>query len=144
MIYYYLKFKSKKYQAPEAISSYPLVTVQLPVFNERYVVGRLIDASCAMVYPKDKLEIQILDDSTDETTPLVASYVERYRRQGYDIHHIRRGTREGFKAGALREGLRTARGEFVAIFDADFVPRPDFLLKTVAHFLKDEKIGMVQ
>ncbi len=144
MIYYYLKYRTWKRAPVDPISSYPLVTVQLPVFNERYVVGRLIEASCAMVYPKDKLEIQVLDDSTDETTPLVASYVERYRRQGYDIHHIRRGTREGFKAGALREGLRTARGEFVAIFDADFVPRQDFLLKTIPYFVHDAKVGMVQ
>src|SRR5512135_2328652 len=121
MIYYYLKFKSKKYQAPEAISSYPLVTVQLPVFNELYVVGRLIDASCAMVYPKDKLEIQVLDDSTDQTVSVVASYTEKYRGQGFDIKHIRRTNRAGFKAGALKEGLSTARGEFVAIFDADFI-----------------------
>jgi cellulose synthase/poly-beta-1,6-N-acetylglucosamine synthase-like glycosyltransferase len=144
MIYYYLKYRTRRYEPAGPIMRYPVVTVQLPVYNELYVVGRLIDASCAMVYPKDKLEIQVLDDSTDQTVDVVASYVERYRRQGYDIKHVRRETRQGFKAGALKEGLRTARGEFIAIFDADFVPRPDFLLKTVAHFLKDEKIGMVQ
>jgi cellulose synthase/poly-beta-1,6-N-acetylglucosamine synthase-like glycosyltransferase len=109
-----------------------------------YVVGRLIDAACAMVYPKDKLEIQVLDDSTDQTVEVVAGYVERYRKQGFDIKQVRRKDRVGFKAGALREGLTTARGEFVAIFDADFVPRQDFLLKTIPHFVSDAGIGMVQ
>jgi cellulose synthase/poly-beta-1,6-N-acetylglucosamine synthase-like glycosyltransferase len=121
-----------------------VVTVQLPVYNELYVVGRLIDASCAMVYPKDKLEIQVLDDSTDQTVDVVAEYVERYRKQGFDIKQIRRGNRQGFKAGALKEGLASARGEFIAIFDADFVPRQDFLLKTIPHFMADPKTGMVQ
>ena len=144
MIYYYLKFKSRKYQAPDAISSYPHVTVQLPVFNERYVVGRLIDASCAMVYPKDKLEIQVLDDSNDETVGVVEELIDKYRDQGFDIKQIRRSNRAGYKAGALKEGLVTARGEFVAIFDADFVPRQEFLLKTIPHFMTDPKIGMVQ
>jgi cellulose synthase/poly-beta-1,6-N-acetylglucosamine synthase-like glycosyltransferase len=114
------------------------------VYNELYVVGRLIDAACAMVYPKDKLEIQLLDDSTDQTVDVVATYVDRYRKQGFDIKHVRRANRSGFKAGALREGLTTARGEFIAIFDADFVPRQDFLLKTVPHFMNDQKVGMVQ
>jgi cellulose synthase/poly-beta-1,6-N-acetylglucosamine synthase-like glycosyltransferase len=97
-----------------------------------------------MVYPKEKLEIQVLDDSTDQTVEVVAGYVERYRKQGFDIKQVRRSTRIGFKAGALKEGLTTARGEFVAIFDADFVPRQDFLLKTIPHFVMDAKIGMVQ
>ena len=111
-----------------------MVTVQLPVYNELYVVGRLIDAACAMVYPKDKLEIQVLDDSTDaDGGRRRRRIVERYRKQGFDIKHVRRGDRDGFKAGALKEGLKTARGEFVAIFDADFVPRRDFLLKTIPH-----------
>jgi cellulose synthase/poly-beta-1,6-N-acetylglucosamine synthase-like glycosyltransferase len=144
MIYYYLKFRSKKLPPSDDIVSYPVVSVQLPVFNEMYVVGRLIDAACAMVYPKDKLEIQVLDDSTDQTVEVVAGYVERYRKQGFDIKQVRRKDRVGFKAGALREGLTTARGEFVAIFDADFVPRQDFLLKTIPHFVSDAGIGMVQ
>ncbi len=144
MIYYYLKFRSRKPQAAEALTTYPVVTVQLPVFNEVYVVGRLIDASCAMIYPKDKLEIQVLDDSTDETVGVIAQYVERYRKMGFDIKHIHRTNRQGYKAGALKEGLVTARGEFVAIFDADFVPRQDFLLKTIPHFNTDPRMGMVQ
>jgi cellulose synthase/poly-beta-1,6-N-acetylglucosamine synthase-like glycosyltransferase len=144
MIYYYLKFRHKRQSPAGEITTYPVVTVQLPVYNELYVVGRLIDAACSMVYPKEKLEIQLLDDSTDETVGVVAGYVERYRKQGFDIKHVRRSNRSGFKAGALKEGLTSSRGEFVAIFDADFVPRPDFLLKTIPHFMKDEKIGMVQ
>jgi len=144
MIYYYLKYRRKKASDVEALSSYPVVTVQLPVFNELYVVGRLIDAACAMIYPKEKLEIQILDDSTDGTVGVVTQYVERYRKLGYDIKQVHRTNRQGFKAGALKEGLIDARGEFVAIFDADFVPRPDFLLKTIPHFGADPRIGMVQ
>jgi cellulose synthase/poly-beta-1,6-N-acetylglucosamine synthase-like glycosyltransferase len=139
-----LKFRSKKSQAVAEITTYPVVTVQLPVYNELYVVGRLIDASCTMVYPKEKLEIQVLDDSTDQTVDVVAKYVEKYKRQGFDIKHIRRGNRVGYKAGALKDGLAVARGEYVAIFDADFVPRQDFLLKTIPHFITDAKVGMVQ
>jgi len=144
MIYYYLKFKSRKQPVAGTLESYPVVTVQLPVFNEVYVVGRLIDAACAMIYPKDKLEIQVLDDSTDETVDVVAQHVDRYRKLGYDIKQVCRNNRQGFKAGALKEGLVSARGEFVAIFDADFVPRQDFLLKTLPYFATDPKIGMVQ
>ena len=144
MIYYYLKFKSKKSLPAAEITTYPVVTVQLPVFNEIYVVGRLIDSACAMVYPKDKLEIQVLDDSTDQTVQVVANHVEQYRKQGFDIKQVRRENRQGYKAGALREGLKSARGEFIAIFDADFIPRQDFLLKTIPYFVEDQKVGMVQ
>lgn len=144
MIYYYLKHRNARRPETAAIDSYPVVTVQLPVYNEIYVVNRLIDAACGMVYPKDKLEIQVLDDSTDTTITVVAGLVERYCAQGFDIKHIRRGSREGFKAGALKVGLTTARGEFVAIFDADFVPKQDFLLKTIPHFMQDARVGMVQ
>lgn len=144
MIYYYLKYKSQRRRETAVPTHYPHVTVQLPIYNEMYVVGRLIDASCAMVYPKEKLEIQILDDSTDQTVEAVSSYVERYRKLGFAITHVRRSNREGYKAGALKEGLQTARGEFIAIFDADFVPKPDFLLKTIPHFAEDPAVGMVQ
>lgn len=144
MIYYYLKYRS--YRRPEAAPPlhYPVVTVQLPVYNEMYVVGRLIDAACAMVYPREKLEIQVLDDSTDGTVEAVAAAVERYRKLGFDIRQIRRADRAGYKAGALKEGLRSARGEFIAIFDADFVPRRDFLVRTIPHFAADPRLGMVQ
>ncbi|MCI0483099.1 MAG: glycosyltransferase family 2 protein [candidate division NC10 bacterium] len=121
----------------------PVVTVQLPIYNERYVVQRLIDAVARLEYPREKLEIQVLDDSTDETTAIAAELVEAYRRAGTDITLLHRSTRTGYKAGALRDGLTVARGEFVAIFDADFVPTPDFLMKTLP-FFQDHAIAMVQ
>lgn len=121
----------------------PRVTIQLPVYNELYVVERLIDAVAQIQYPKDKLDIQILDDSTDETVAIIARKVAQYQQQGLPIEHIRRPERTGFKAGALGYGLTMAKGEFIAIFDADFVPNPDFLLKTIPHF-SDPKVGIVQ
>lgn len=121
----------------------PAVTVQLPVFNERYVVERLLDAVARLEYPKDRFEIQVLDDSTDDTTALIAQRVGLLRTQGYQVCHIRRSHRRGFKAGALAEGLRSARGEFLAVFDADFVPSPDFLLRTI-HYFSDPAVGLVQ
>ena len=121
----------------------PLVTVQLPVYNERYVVERLIRAACALDYPADRLEIQVLDDSTDDTSRLAAAVVETMRRRGPDVVHLRRGSREGFKAGALAHGLARARGELIAVLDADFVPSPPFLLDLVHHF-SDPRVGMVQ
>ncbi len=122
---------------------WPVVTVQLPIFNERYVAERLIEAVCALDYPRDRFEVQVLDDSTDETAALVAAKVARLRDHGHDIHHLRRETRTGFKAGALAAGQQQARGDLVAIFDADFLPPADFLRKTVPHFVHAE-IGMVQ
>lgn len=122
----------------------PMVTVQLPLYNEMYVVERLIDSIAAFQYPIDKLEIQVLDDSTDESVEITARKVAEYQAKGYDIQHIRRENRKGFKAGALSEGLKTAKGEYVAIFDADFLPNPDFLLRTIPYFLANEKTGVVQ
>jgi cellulose synthase/poly-beta-1,6-N-acetylglucosamine synthase-like glycosyltransferase len=121
----------------------PFVTVQLPIYNERYVIERLIEAVIAFDYPKNRLEIQVLDDSTDETVEIIAQKVAYYQSQGFLIQHIRRGNRKGFKAGALAYGLTLAKGEFIAIFDADFVPTPDFLQKTLPHFTT-EQIGVVQ
>ena len=121
----------------------PRVTIQLPIFNEMYVVERLIDAVAKIDYPKDLLEIQVLDDSTDETCPIARACVERHRQTGIDIQYIHRENRHGFKAGALEHGLSLAKGEFVAVFDADFVPAPDFLKRTVP-FFSDDGIGMVQ
>lgn len=121
----------------------PVVTVQLPCYNERYVIERLIDAVCKLDYPADKLEIQVLDDSTDDTVAIARAAVERWRAEGIDIKHIRRVDRTGYKAGALEEGLKVARGRFVAVFDADFIPNDDFLRRTVDFFL-DDKVGMVQ
>ncbi len=122
---------------------YPFVTVQLPIYNELYVIGRLIDAVAAFDYPRDRFEIHILDDSTDETVDLVAAKVEEYRAQGFQIEQLIRKERTGYKAGALRDGTLAARGEFIAIFDADFLPEPDFLRRTVPHFA-DPKVGVVQ
>lgn len=128
---------------PTASGAWPAVTVQLPVYNERYVVERLIAAACSMSYPGGAPEIQVLDDSDDATTQLIARLVESYRARGHDIHHVRRYGRDGFKAGALAHGLERARGELVALFDADFVPPPDFLERTVPS-MRDPRIGMVQ
>ncbi len=128
---------------PEPPARWPVVTVQLPIFNEKYVVERLIEAVCGLDYPCDRLEIQVLDDSTDETVDLAGRIVERKRREGYDIHHLHRRRRPGFKAGALAAGLERARGELVAVFDADFVPSPEFLRESVPHFA-DSSVGMVQ
>ncbi|MEX2595183.1 MAG: cellulose synthase family protein [Anditalea sp.] len=119
----------------------PLVTIQLPVYNERYVVERLISAVAALNYPHDKLEIQLLDDSTDETQQLIREKIKQF--PGLDIHYLHRTDRTGFKAGALRDGLKVAKGEFITIFDADFVPDPDFLIKILPYF-SEPKVGMVQ
>jgi cellulose synthase/poly-beta-1,6-N-acetylglucosamine synthase-like glycosyltransferase len=121
----------------------PRVTVQIPSYNEMYVIERVIDAVCAFDYPRDRLDIQVLDDSTDETQAIARNVVERWSQLGLDIEYIHRSDRTGFKAGALENGLRTAKGEFVAIFDADFQPEPDFLLKAIHHFT-DPRVGMVQ
>ncbi len=135
--------KAKKIVSQEERSAcYPKVTVQLPVYNEKYVVERLIDAVCRLEYPKDRLEIQILDDSSDETTELCQAKVNHWKAVGLDISLIRRPDRVGFKAGALQYGLGVAKGEFIAIFDADFLPGPSFLNKTVTQF--DQSTGMVQ
>jgi len=119
------------------------VTIQLPIYNEQYVVERLIESASKMEYPRELLEIQILDDSTDETHPFTASLVEQYRATGLPIEYIHRTNRHGYKAGALQNGLKTATGEIVAIFDADFIPPPDFLTRTIQHFA-DPAIGVVQ
>jgi cellulose synthase/poly-beta-1,6-N-acetylglucosamine synthase-like glycosyltransferase len=120
------------------------VTVQLPVYNELHVVERLIDAVARLDYPKDRLQIQVLDDSTDETTRLAQARVDYYQRQGIDITLIHRPERTGFKAGALQRGLETATGEFVVIFDADFVPNRDFLPQIIPHFQDGPRLGLIQ
>ncbi|MDI6779939.1 MAG: glycosyltransferase family 2 protein [Bacteroidota bacterium] len=144
MIYYYLKHRKKDEEKLPELKEFPVVTIQLPLYNEQYVAERVIEATCNIAYLPENLEIQVLDDSTDETVQVVTEVVERYKAKGFDIKHIHRTNRQGYKAGALKEGLTTARGEFVAIFDADFIPKPDFLLKTLPYFLNDKKIGMVQ
>lgn len=121
----------------------PLVTIQLPVFNEMYVMERLLNNIALIEYPKDKLEIQVLDDSTDETVITTRKHIEKLQSTGLDITHITRIDRSGFKAGALKEGLKIAKGEYVAIFDADFLPQKDWLKRTILYF-KDPQIGVVQ
>ncbi len=146
LVYLYYKHKENKTTEPAAhfdFDELPRVTVQLPIFNEQYVVDRLLDAVCRLEYPKEKLDIQLLDDSTDETVEVARILVERYAALGHPVAHLHRDNREGFKAGALEAGLKTAKGEFIAIFDADFVPPPDFLMKCIHHFT-DPKVGMVQ
>ncbi len=143
MIYYHRKYGHNIPVAKKHFDVDPMVTIQLPLYNEMYVVERLINAICEIDYPKDKMEIQVLDDSTDETTSIVANIVQQKKALGFDISHIRRGTREGFKAGALKEGMKIAKGEFIAIFDADFIPQKEFLKKTLS-FFNDDKVGMVQ
>ncbi len=142
MIFYHHKYR-KNVPKPIEMNAEPMVTIQLPMYNELYVVERLINAICELDYPKDKMEIQVLDDSTDETVDLVARLVKQKLELGFDILHVRRENRSGFKAGALKEGLKSAKGKYVAIFDADFIPRKDFLRKTLRYFSHD-KIGLVQ
>lgn len=124
-------------------ASVPFVTIQLPIYNELYVAERLLDSVAALNYPHERLEIQVLDDSTDETEALLARKVAEMRALGIPIFHVRRATRIGFKAGALAEGAQSAKGEFIAVFDADFLPSPNFLEKTLPYF-SDPRIGMVQ
>jgi len=121
----------------------PFVTIQLPIYNEQYVVVRLIDNMCRINYPKDRFEIQVLDDSDDETLEISRKKVKEYRKKGFNIELVTRETRTGYKAGALQHGLKTAKGEFIAIFDADFLPKPEFLLATIPYF-QNSNIGVVQ
>ncbi|HMP99751.1 MAG TPA: glycosyltransferase family 2 protein [Cyclobacteriaceae bacterium] len=140
----YLKAKKKENKIADAPAHFkPHVSVQLPVYNEKYVIQRLIEAVSKIDYPKEKLEIQVLDDSTDETTKIAQVKIEQLQQEGLNIQLIRRPERKDFKAGALDYGLQTAKGEFIAIFDADFLPQADFLIKTIPHFA-DESIGVVQ
>ena len=122
---------------------WPAVTIQLPIFNERYVVERLIASVCSIDYPRELLEIQVLDDSTDDTGHIAKTVVSEMKDRGFDIVYIHRQNRTGYKAGALKEGLETAKGELVGIFDADFIPNPSFLKDTIPYF-SDPNVGMLQ
>lgn len=139
----YRKKEKKSRPIPPALSFTPRVTIQLPIYNEKYVVERLIEAVAEIDYPKEKLEIQVLDDSTDETSGIIYQKLEWLKTFGLDMKHLHRESRTGYKAGALKEGLESASGEFIVIFDSDFIPRPDFLKKTLPHFT-DPNIGVVQ
>ncbi|MDB4272585.1 glycosyltransferase, partial [bacterium] len=142
-IYLYFRYRNEMPIPEREFEEMPLVTVQLPVFNEMHVVDRLLDAVAAMDYPQDKLQIQILDDSTDETVEISMAGAERLRQQGFDAECIHRTDRTGFKAGALENGMKVSKGEYILILDADFVPNPDLLQKTMHHFT-NEKIALVQ
>ncbi len=143
LVYLYYKHRKNKVTEPEShFAELPRVTIQLPIFNEEYVVDRLVDCVCKIEYPRDRLQIQVLDDSTDETVEVARSVVERYAAMGHDITHHHRTNREGYKAGALDAGLKTATGEFVAIFDADFMPQPEWLMQVIHHFANpDDRHG---
>ena len=140
---YYRHSKQATVEPAQHFAELPRVVVQLPIFNERYVIDRLIEACCKLSYPQDRLEIQLLDDSTDETQQVAAGIVERYRSVGFPITYIHRTNRYGYKAGALDAGLRATTADLVAIFDADFVPPQDWLMQVVHHFAEAD-VGMVQ
>ena len=144
MVFLYYKYKRQQtHSKVETVTDWPRVTVQLPIYNEQYVVERLLDTVCRIEYPADRLEIQVLDDSTDETAGIARACVDRHRSLGIDIHYLHRTDRIGFKAGALDAGLMQAKGEFIAIFDADFIPPPHILFKTIPGFM-NERVGMIQ
>src|SRR6266436_9550862 len=129
LVYLYMSNRDKEPRQGPPLDPLPVVTIQLPLYNEMYVADRLIEAVCRIDYPRELLEIQVLDDSTDETCSVAELAVRRFAAQGFDIKYLRRTNRVGFKAGALEEGLKTARGEFVAIFDAEFIPTAGFLVR---------------
>ena len=143
LVYSFFKNRKRVAPPPPAVTEWPRVTVQLPIYNERYVIERLVETVAAFDYPHELLDIQVLDDSTDETQEVARNCVERYQQLGVPISYIHRDNREGFKAGALQEGLKCTKGEFVAIFDADFIPPADFLRRTVPYFA-DPKLAMAQ
>ena len=143
LVYLYMKNKDRQPQPLGQFDELPVVTVQLPIYNEMYVADRLIDSVCELDYPRELLEIQVLDDSTDETRSVAEQAVRRNAARGLDIKYLHRTDRSGFKAGALEAGLQVARGEYIAIFDADFIPPTDFLGRTVSYFT-DPKVAMVQ
>ncbi len=143
LVYNYFKNRKNVPPPPPEVKDWPRVTVQLPIYNERYVIERLIEAAALFDYPRDLLDLQVLDDSTDETQQVARDCVERHRALGVPISYIHRTNRQGYKAGALHEGLKVATGELVAIFDADFIPPADFLRRTVPYFV-DRQLAMVQ
>ena len=144
LVYMYYRNRKNRTTDPSGrFAELPRVTIQLPIFNEQFVIDRLVDAVCKIEYPPDKLDIQVLDDSTDETVEVANAVVQRYAALGHPVSYHHRTNRHGFKAGALQEGMKTAKGEFIAIFDADFVPSSDWLMRVVHHFA-DPEIGMVQ
>jgi cellulose synthase/poly-beta-1,6-N-acetylglucosamine synthase-like glycosyltransferase len=140
LVYLYYRYRSNRPEPLGRLQTLPKVTVQLPLFNEMYVAPRLLESVAKIRYPRELLEIQVLDDSTDETQELCKRKVEELRKTGIDITYVHRTDRTGFKAGALENGLKTAKGEFILVFDADFLPHADILERTI-HFFSDPKIG---
>jgi cellulose synthase/poly-beta-1,6-N-acetylglucosamine synthase-like glycosyltransferase len=143
LVYLYYKHQARKPRLVRRFDYLPRVTVQLPMYNERYVARRIIEMACAIDYPAERLQIQVLDDSTDDTVEIAREAVEEMRRAGHDIVYLHRTNRQGYKAGALEAGLKSATGEFVCIFDADFLPPPNILRDTI-HYFTDDQVGMVQ
>ena len=143
-LWLYWQHRHDKSPCPTPTGSLPPVTIQLPIFNEKYVVERLINAAVSQTYPQAQLHIQIVDDSTDDTTEIAAALVARYKKEGYHIDLLHRDNQIGYKAGALGAALPLVEGEFVAIFDADFEPRPDFLQQTIPFFMEEPQLGMIQ
>ena len=144
LVYLYYRHRNRRQGPPESrFDKLPRITVQLPVYNERFVVRELLEAVCNLQYPQELLEIQVLDDSDDETRTILANAVREMQARGIPIEYIRRGSREGYKAGALQAGLGRAKGELIAVFDADFTPEPDFLQRMV-HYFADPGVGAVQ
>lgn len=143
LVHLYYKYRQNTPKITACFRERPRVTIQLPMYNERSVAKRIIDATCAIDYPRDRLEIQVLDDSTDDTVEIASQAAAAWRERGFDIHYIHRTNREGYKAGALCNGLKTAKGEFVLIFDADFLPPTNILTDTIDYFA-DPRVGMVQ
>src|SRR5579872_3055002 len=143
LVWLYMKHRDNEPKPGPMPDPLPVVTIQLPLYNEVYVADRLIEAVAAIDYPRSRLEIQVLDDSTDETRNVAELAVRRLSAHGVDIKYYHRIDRHGYKAGALEEGLKAARGEFIAIFDADFIPTTDFLMRLMPHFV-DDRVGMVQ
>ena len=143
MVFRWQKYKHTQATPTQTFDELPRVTVQIPIYNERFVAERVIDCVAELDYPKEKLQIQIVDDSTDETVDVIAKRVEYFKEHGVNIQHVRRGDRQGYKAGGLKSAMQYATGEYIAIFDADFLPNSDFILRTIHHFT-DEKVGMVQ
>ena len=144
-LWYYWRHRLDSFPCPPvSLDDLPSVTVQLPVYNERFVIGRLVDAAARLDYPADRLQIQVIDDSSDDTTAIARDLVGYYQARGLNIQLLHRDNRRGFKAGALQEALQQASGEFIAIFDADFEPLSDYLRRTIPHFMSDARLGMVQ
>jgi cellulose synthase/poly-beta-1,6-N-acetylglucosamine synthase-like glycosyltransferase len=143
LVYLYMKYRDRQPKQGPPLSPLPVVTIQLPLYNEMYVADRLIDAVCKIEYPRELLEIQVLDDSTDETRSIAELAVRRLASQGVDIKYLHRTDRTGYKAGALEAGLNVARGEYVGVFDADFIPTADFFTRLMPHFA-DPGVAMVQ